>query len=296
MANAGTATALEATRSRAELLFSPFARISWGAIIAGLFLIIAVQSVLSLLGVGIGLSTVRPSDPQNPSVEALSLGAALWWIASNWTALVIGGYVASRLAQGANAVDGILHGFVTWALALVVAIVLLAGAVSAGIGAAANVAGAVMPRPAAMASGASQGEGGVTAAARQLLRRQDPASMSDEAAAAEVGAGAARILAGDKDVDRDRLAQIIGAKAQISPDEAKQRLTEWEQAARQQAKVAADRAVQIGRSVSIWTFVVVIIGAIGACLGGWIGAAHSAEGARVVRTRETLTVGEAERR
>jgi hypothetical protein len=290
---------LETTRSRAELLFSPFARISWGAIIAGLFLIIAVQSVLSLLGVGIGLSTVRPSDPQNPSAEALSLGAALWWIASNWTALVIGGYVASRLARGANVVDGILHGFITWALALVVALVLLAGAVSAGIGAAANVAGAVMPRAAAMASGGSQGQGqgqgGVTAAARQLLQRQDPASMSDEAAATEVGADAARILAGDKDVNRDRLAQIISAKAQISPDEAKKRLADWEQTARQKAKAAADRAVQIGRSVSIWTFVVVIIGAIGACLGGWIGAVHSAEGSRIVRTRETLTVAEPDR-
>jgi hypothetical protein len=290
------ATALETTRSRAELLFSPFARISWGAIIAGLFLIIAVQTVLSLLGVGIGLSTLRPMDPQNPSVEALSLGAALWWIASNWTALVIGGYVASRLAQGANSVDGMLHGFVTWALALVVAIVLLAGAVSAGIGTAATMAGAVIPRPAAMASGATGGQGGVTEAARQLLRRQDPAAMSDEAAAAEVGAGAARILAGDKDVDRDRLAQIIGAKAQISPDEAKRRLADWEQAVRERAKIAADRAVTIGRSVSIWTFVVVIIGAIGACLGGWIGAVHSAEGAHIVRTRETLRVAQPESR
>src|SRR5690606_6320180 len=121
-------------------------RISWGAIIAGLFLIVAVQLILSLLGIAIGLSTIRPADPSNPSAGALSLGAALWWIASNWTALVIGGYVASRLAQGANQVDGVLHGFVTWAVALVVAVVLFTGAVGAGIGGVANLANAVVPQ------------------------------------------------------------------------------------------------------------------------------------------------------
>jgi hypothetical protein len=294
MAVVGTSTAVESSTSRAELFFSPFARISWGAIFAGLFLIVAVQLILSLLGIAIGLSTVRPADPANPSAGALSLGAALWWIASNWTALVLGGYVASRLAQGANVVDGILHGFVTWALALVVAVVVFTGAVGAGIGSIANVANSIVPSSGAMAAAAGNGgQGGRFAdAARQLMQQQDPAKLSDEAAAAEVAAGAARIAAGDKSVDRDRLAQVIAAKAQISPDDAKRRISEWEERARQTAREVADKAVTVGRSVAIWTFIAVLIGAIGACLGGWIGAAHSITGARVVQTRETLRVAD----
>ena len=55
---------------------------------------------------------------------------------------------------------------------------------------------------------------------------------------------------------------------------------------------AADRAVTVGRHVAIWTFVAVLIGAVGACLGGWVGALHSMEGTQVIRTSETLTVAD----
>ena len=45
----------------------------------------------SLLGLGIGLSTVDPAAGDTPEATSLGLGAGIWWVVSNLIALVIGG-------------------------------------------------------------------------------------------------------------------------------------------------------------------------------------------------------------
>ncbi len=269
----------------------PFSRISWGGIFVGLFVLIALQMIFTLLGAGIGLSVVRPTDDVNPSAAAITLGVGLWWVVTNWIALVAGGYIAGRLAGSHHGHDGCLHGTVTWALGLVVAGVVLAGAVGTG----ASVAGkavATVAAPAAAGAGAAavratDGSGlNVGERARELLRPNDPATLSDEAALAEVTTGAARIATGSTEVDRDRLAKVIAAKGGVTEDEAKARIDQWEQKAKQvkeEAKQAADKAVVMARHTAIWGFLVILIGAIAAALGGFVGArAVAAEDDEVV--------------
>jgi hypothetical protein len=75
-------------------------QISWGAVFAGVAMVLAVQILLSMLGLGIGFSTVDPAqNGGTPSASSLSIGAGLWWGASYFLALVIGGHVAARLAR-----------------------------------------------------------------------------------------------------------------------------------------------------------------------------------------------------
>lgn len=125
--------------------------------------------------------------------------------------------------------------------------------------------------------------------ARGLLRPQDPTKLSDEAAVAEVATSLTRIAAGDQSVDQDRLAAVIAAKAEITQDEAKTRLQQWQgevAAAKEKMRQAADQAVLAGRYISFWGFVVLIVGGVAACVGGCIGTRHYVA-TRVVTTRTT---------
>lgn len=309
---ASTTTTTSYRGETAESLPNPFARISWGGIIAGLALVIALQMLLTLLGLGIGLSTVRPATGEAPDAGAIGLGGALWWVVTNWIALIAGGYVAARLAGSHHTEDGVLHGLVTWAAALILSGALLAGAVSQAVNAAGHAIGGIASGAGSAAGGAAQAAGqmagrgdgmdmrggggpiaegrGLIAEAHGLLRPQDPTQVSDEAAAVEVATAMARMAAGDQSVDQERLSALIAAKADISQDEAKQRITQWQgevAAAKENARQAADKAVVAGRQIAFWGFVVVVVGAVAACIGGSIGTSHFVSTRIVTTTRTT---------
>ena len=50
-------------------------RISWGAVLAGVIIVLIVQLLLSLLGVGIGASTIDPMQGDTPRASTLGIGA-----------------------------------------------------------------------------------------------------------------------------------------------------------------------------------------------------------------------------
>lgn len=302
---ATTTTTTSYRSEAAEVSGNPFERISWGGIVAGLTLVIALQMLLTLLGVGIGLSTIRPATGEAPDTAAISLGGGLWWVVTNWIALVAGGYVAARLAGSHHAEDGLLHGLVTWAAALVLGGLILAGAVSQAVNTMGHAVGGIASGAGNLASGALTSDGSraprdggpmadarlIVDQARGLLRPHDPTRLNDESAVAEVAAGLTRIAAGDQSVNQDRLAAVIAAKAEISPEEARARLQQWQgevAAAREKVRAAADQAVIAGRHIAFWGFVVVVVGAVAGCVGGCIGTHHHVA-TRIVTTRTTRT-------
>ena len=57
-------------------------RISWGAVFAGVVMVVAVHILLTMLGAGIGLSLVDPGRGDNPSVAGIGIGGAVWWTAA----------------------------------------------------------------------------------------------------------------------------------------------------------------------------------------------------------------------
>ena len=62
--------------------------VSWAAIIGGALGAVAVTLLLVALGTGIGLSSVSPWSPANPSATTFTCLAAVWLIIVQW--LVIG--------------------------------------------------------------------------------------------------------------------------------------------------------------------------------------------------------------
>lgn len=81
--------------------------VSWGSIVAGVMTFLAVTVLLSLVSAGIGLG-------------GSGLGAGIWSVAALALALAAAGFVAGALAVR----SGLLHGFLTWATSLVVALAL----------------------------------------------------------------------------------------------------------------------------------------------------------------------------
>lgn len=131
-------------------------RISWGSIFAGVLVAIVVQLALSLLGIGIGLSTVDPIEESNP-VAGLGIGAAIWYAVSSLIALFAGGWVAGRLASSPRSFDGMLHGILTWSLVTVVSFYFLTTTIGSIIGGVGSIVKNTLGAAGTVATGAIAG-------------------------------------------------------------------------------------------------------------------------------------------
>jgi hypothetical protein len=269
-------------------------RISWGAIFAGVIVVLAVQLLLSMLGLGVGLSVVNPAEGNSPNASSLGLGAGIWWGVSYLIALFAGGYVAGRLAGALLSWDGALHGILAWAFTLLVTFYLLGTALGSVIGGAFSVVGNTVSTAAQGLKSAvpeAAQSAGVTPdrikqTANDLLNRQsssnaDPKSMSRDQAMQEITTDLPKLaLGGDlARASRERIVQIMSAQLNISPDEANRRLDQLAANLQQKtqqttdtARQAADKAATGGSRASFVAFIGLVLGAVAAALGGQVGA------------------------
>ena len=93
-------------------------RVSWGAIFAGAAIGVATLLLLTLLGLGIGTATLDPAPGGDgtPGAGALASGSGIWLVVSQLVALLVGGYVAGRLAGVPKKQGSLLHGVAVWAV------------------------------------------------------------------------------------------------------------------------------------------------------------------------------------
>jgi hypothetical protein len=260
-------------------------RVSWSAIFAGAFVVIAVELLLGVLGVGVGLGLVQPGG--TPTASNLSLGAGLWWLISTIIAFIFGSYVAARLAGVARRYDGVLHGLVIWGVAVLVTFYLLTSAFSTAVSGTLSVVGRTV-------SAAGQG---IKAAAPQLTssngispqlfqqQAQDflqptnpnPATMSRQDAEKSIADALPNLAAGGDRAGKakDQIINIMAAQLNLSHDEAAKRFdaaqARFEQArnnALHTAKQAADEAAAASSRAAYATFGVMLLDAIAACIGG----------------------------
>src|ERR1700756_1979866 len=117
-------------------------RISWGAIIGGTIIALVTQITLSLLGIGIGASTIHVQIGQTGS--GLGSGSAIWLVLSILISLFAGGYVAGRLAGFPATQEGMLHGLITFGLVTLLSLYFLTTALGAIIGGAGAAIGSLL--------------------------------------------------------------------------------------------------------------------------------------------------------
>lgn len=114
--------------NKLDNLANRVSRISWGAIIAGTITALVVVTMLNLLGLGIGLTTIDPMTESDP-FNGLGTGALIWLGLSNLAALFVGGLIAGRMCGLPSNTDGGLHGFLSWALFVMASLYLVSSSV-----------------------------------------------------------------------------------------------------------------------------------------------------------------------
>lgn len=210
-------------------------RISWGAIVAGSVLAIALYFLLTLLGGAIGLSVSDKFAGKN-----IGMAEAVYAIAVTALCLFTGGCVASQLTAGENKREAGMYGLLVWAVVFAMLLWLMASGVKAGFNSMVGVATA----------GASVGN-----AAGQNVTQGDA-----EEAARKFGF---------------TQQQIDDAKAKVknAPADAKAAIEDPNNKAK--AEQTAREAGEVVTRVTWYTFLGTLISMLAAIAGGIVGAGPS---------------------
>jgi len=262
-------------------------RISWSAIFGGVVLIIAVQFLLSMLGFAIGLGTVDINGGSTPDASSIGIGAGLWWVISGIIACAFGGYVSAWLAGIEIRWDGILHGLITWGLAMLLALYLLTTAAGGLIGSGFSALGSATSAVGSGIKDAAQPVAQATGVTPDMLQQQaqaylkptnpDPATMSPQDAQKEIATNLATYAKGGSDAPaaKERVIAIMAAQQHISHDDAvkqfddtQAKLQHARDQAAQTAKTAADTTASAASKTSFAAFGYLLLTAIAAAAGG----------------------------
>jgi hypothetical protein len=113
-------------------------RVSWSAVLAGVFVFFALLGLLLAVGSALALSLVALEEGEFPSLAAVVVGGA-FGLAGILLAFFLAGYVAGLPAARAARPDAVLNGLVTWAVIAALSgisvggrVVLVAGGLVAG--------------------------------------------------------------------------------------------------------------------------------------------------------------------
>ena len=249
--------------------------VSWGAVIAGAFVAAALSLALLALGTGIGFSSVSPWAGAGASAARIGRTAIAWLVVMQLIACSMGGYLAGRLRTRWVNVHthevyfrDTAHGFLVWAVGLVITAAFLTSAATSIIGGAAR-AGAT-----ADASGQSRDSlGPMGYQVDTLLRAGAPSADRDTGSVrGEIGLIFANALReGDMpQADKTYLAHVVAAKTGASEPEAEKRVDD----AFGEAQQAADTARKAVAHTMYWTFLALLIGAFSASFAATIGGAQ----------------------
>jgi hypothetical protein len=120
----------ETNAVRPEDVSSVGTRISWGAVLAGAVVTLALYLVLTMLGSAIGLTAGGWARP-----ETLSVAAMVWAVVAMCAALFAGGCVTSQLTAGETKPEAMVHGVILWGAVVAILLWLTATGVKAGFNA-----------------------------------------------------------------------------------------------------------------------------------------------------------------
>jgi hypothetical protein len=258
----------------AETSEPSIAGVSWAAVAAGAIVTCALTFVLLAFGVGLGLSVVSPWADAGVSATTFKIGTGLYLIVIAMMSSSIGGYIAGRLRTRWIGVHSdevyfrdTAHGFIAWALASVLGVLLLAspaGSLISGSAAGVSQGAAAMSRSGPM-------DGYVDT----LLRSDTPASQTATPASQAAGNGnesrgeMLRLFTSSfrnggelKPADRDYVSKVVAARTGLSQADADKRVNQVVT----EAKTDIDDARKATAQLAFWLTASLLLGAFCASL------------------------------
>lgn len=251
--------------------------LSWGAVIGGTIVTLAVWLLLHTLGIAAGLTAIDRTDPG--SLRAVGIGAGIWSIIAPLIALFVGGFVAARTAGLVGRGVGAIHGLVLWGLTTLAGVLLivmaLSGLVRAGAAATTGLAGQV------------GGQGGIAQTLgiqvndllgpiNQRLQQEGlPPVTAQQIQAATQDAINQGFREGK--LDRETVISAITANTQLNRAEAERLAnrigTQVEQRAQEAQSTALAAAERAG--TAMWgVFFALLLGLVSAVLGAIVGVSR----------------------
>jgi hypothetical protein len=123
-----------------DMRFVMMNRVAWGPVWAGVAMILVVQLVLNLGGLGIGFAS-SSSDATGQVSSNFSMGAAIWWTITGIIASYIGGYASGRLSGDPVESTTAWHGLTSWAVSVIILACFIMAGAGAVMGGVLNTAG-----------------------------------------------------------------------------------------------------------------------------------------------------------
>jgi len=281
----------------------------WGAVLAGTITAIGIHLLLTALGAGAGLTIFRPMTDTNP-VATFSAGAAIVWSLFAIIALSFGGWVAGRFSRCLR--SGLLHGFLVWTLTLIITLPLLALGTGLALGRAMKIhdEGLRISRQAVAVAEADLAKTVAKRSHDQLCSfieeavQSIPTNSAPKAstrAQREVGFAVTKLFAPANaaafQANRTEVINALMVYTGMSAADATPTIDAWtlsyknlqaeldkvkaemnnikavaEQKARATADATADQAAHHRSRAARWSFFALLIGLLGASLGGRCGA------------------------
>ncbi|HBA83881.1 MAG TPA: hypothetical protein DCZ95_07300 [Verrucomicrobia bacterium] len=276
-----------------EIVTSECRPLSWGAIFAGVAVAMVIYMMLTLLGIGIGASTLDIQEGDVPSGKALGIGTVIWAFASALIALFTGSWVTGRFTYlYDHAMARALHGVVVWSLVYLISALIVTTTAGKIAGGAASMLGKGLS--AAGQGVASVGRGAAKAASEnpqqaqgllqnmginpeELLKNIVPAGQTNaQEVATNLKEAATKFFSADSRDNQQARTDLVQAltKTGRSETEANQMVNRWEQTyqqAKEQAKEAADAAAKATAMAAFWAFITMVAGLIASIAGSLLG-------------------------
>jgi hypothetical protein len=244
--------------------------VSWSAVVAGAFSTSALSLILLALGTGIGLSAISPWSDGGDSASRVGLVAILWLVLVQIVASAVGGYLAGRLRTKWVSIHthevyfrDTAHGFLVWAVGLVITAVFFASAMT-------SMAGGTARNSATIAGESAVGVGNEYFV-DSLFRTDHPAATSriDPSIRAEASLVLVNAIRQPNmpAADKTYLTQLVSATTGLNQADADRRVDETVSADRQ---AVDDTRKALAHSL-YWLFVALLIGAFCASYAATIG-------------------------
>lgn len=247
----------EGVKLKNSLRAGLFTTICWSAVLAGVAIAVSVQLVLMMLGVASGVALTNLVIG-----ETLGYGALMWTSVSMLIAAFVGAYVAGRMSSLRRKIDGVLHGVISWAVTILLALVLATttgGSLISGL--VSNVIqGGVVVAP----SGAN---------VASMLNRQLGPNMES----ASLRVLQEYILSGRRDQAIDYLNSTMNVQRERAVGIVDQALilSGSPQQASSEGRAAEARAIKNFHTASWTSFVAMLLAVVLSCLGGALGTLGS---------------------
>jgi hypothetical protein len=241
--------------------------VSWGAVIAGAFGTSALSLMLLALGAGVGFSSISPWAHSPASAATVGWAAIVWIIVMQMIASSVGGYLAGRLRTRWRNVHthevffrDTAHGFLAWAVALVITAAFLTSAAT-------SIAGGAVQGGAGAVSQVAESPNGYWV--DRMLRANAPRAESGSTERTEIGSVlASSLMEGHlAPEDRSYLATVVAARTGSTEAEAQSHVDETYARAQQ----TADTARKALAHSMYWAFLALLVGAFSASYAATIG-------------------------